>query len=108
MSVAVKVYPPTPVTYYPFFYSTKKDSDAFWSLSAYLYAKLPRLAEAGLMGYHFLNPDDQSETKDDRLSCRYSTRPAARPTAVDLASPSGCGYCGGVRLERPVGRSSLR
>lgn len=64
MSVTVKVYAPVPATRYTFSYATKKDSDTFWSMTARFHAELPRLVDAGLMGYYFVNANDQHETKD--------------------------------------------
>lgn len=51
------VYPPITTTLYGFSYSTEADSDTFWSLAAYFHSELPRLADAGMMGYYFVNTD---------------------------------------------------
>lgn len=57
----MKVYPALPFTIITYTYSTSPNSDAFWSLIAYWASQLPRLSEAGLMGYHYPIPSDPTE-----------------------------------------------
>lgn len=54
--MTVKAYPATAITEYLFSYNTTSDSDAFWSMIAYFHSELPRLSQAGLMGYYFVYP----------------------------------------------------
>jgi len=61
VSVTVKVYPVLPYTFVSYSYNTTSDSDAFWSLVAYWASQLPQLSEAGLMGYHYPEPNVPSE-----------------------------------------------
>lgn len=57
----MKVYPALPFTMISYTYNTVPDSEAFWSLVAYWASQLPRLSEAGLMGYHYPIPSDPTE-----------------------------------------------
>ena len=61
VSVTVKAYPALPHTFVRYSYNTTGDSDAFWSLIAYWTSLLPQFSEAGLMGYHYPEPNDPSE-----------------------------------------------
>ena len=61
VSVTVKAYPNLPATLVTYSYNTTSDSEALWSLAAYWASQLPRLSEAGLMGYHYPMPNDPSE-----------------------------------------------
>lgn len=59
----MKVYPPLPYTLINYSFNTTSDSETFWSLTAYLLSQVPRLADAGLMGYHYpipMNPDEKN------------------------------------------------
>lgn len=61
VSVTVKAYPNLPATLVTYSYNTTSDSEALWYLAAYWASQLPRLSEAGLMGYHYPMPNDPSE-----------------------------------------------
>lgn len=54
ISVTVKAYPrvSVPITQYSF--ATAANTDTFWSMLAYFHAHIPRISEAGGMGYHYL------------------------------------------------------
>ena len=59
--MTVKAYPPTKVTEYLYAYNTTADSEAFWELTAYFHQQIPRISEAGGMGYYFAYPNDTGE-----------------------------------------------
>jgi hypothetical protein len=61
ISVTIKAYPPLPYTYVSYSFNTTSNSDTFWSLTAYWVSQLPRLSEAGLMGYHYPVPSVTNE-----------------------------------------------
>lgn len=61
ISATMKVYPALPYTLVEYYFNTTANSEAFWSLTAYWASQLPRLSEAGLMGYHYPVPSDATE-----------------------------------------------
>lgn len=54
LSVTVKAYPNLSGNVYSYSYATKANSDTFWSLLTYFHTQIPRISEAGGMGYHYL------------------------------------------------------
>ena len=62
ISVTVKAFPTLPSTIVHFSYSTKADSDTFWSMVAFLHSQLPRISKAGGMGYYTVNSNISAQT----------------------------------------------
>jgi hypothetical protein len=56
LSVTVKAYERLPTIGYRFSYDTTADSNTFWALAAYFHQQLPKLSDAGAMGYYYVVP----------------------------------------------------
>lgn len=56
VSVTVKLYPQIDVITHKYAYITKAGSDTYDNLAAYFHTHIPRISEAGGMGYHYLVP----------------------------------------------------
>lgn len=56
VSVTVKAYPELSLIMHSFALITTANSDTYWSLVAYFHTQIPRISEAGGMGYHYVIP----------------------------------------------------
>ncbi|KAI9749090.1 MAG: hypothetical protein M4579_007006 [Chaenotheca gracillima] len=54
VSATLKAYPMPAIASYDLSINTTVTSDTFWDASTYLLSQLPRLSDAGLMGYYYL------------------------------------------------------
>ena len=59
--MTVKAYPTTNILSYAYAYNTTANSESFWSLAAYFHQQIPRINDAGVMGYYYLFPSSPSE-----------------------------------------------
>ncbi|ETN36544.1 uncharacterized protein HMPREF1541_08822 [Cyphellophora europaea CBS 101466] len=57
LSVTMRAHPATMLSTYAFSYSTTALSAAFWNMTAYFHTQIPRIADAGAMGYYFTVPN---------------------------------------------------
>ncbi|KAK5083506.1 hypothetical protein LTR05_006008 [Lithohypha guttulata] len=54
LSVTVKAYPQLRGAINSYSFATTADSETFWSMLTYFHSEIPRISEAGGMGYHYL------------------------------------------------------
>lgn len=57
----MRAYPPISTSITTLAFNTTADSDTFWSAAAKFHSEMPRLGEAGVMGYYQLNPRNPEE-----------------------------------------------